>query len=333
MIKLKHIISLIILVLMASIIFLVYEIVKKKNGDNHVWGKTKSLKSALILWRGETAAEKGFKDGLRELGYSVRYTIYNAEQKKYKLERILRKVNFEQFDYVYTFGTTATKLTKSILDNSVPQIFNVVTAPVESGIVEKMNSTGANISGVSNMVPLHFQIENALKIIQFKKLGVFFNPRENNSMIIRSQLKELGGKYDFQVVDFRSTPVMQMLQENLKTLINKSVDVDAVYLPSDSFLVTNAELIGRLLKKAKVGSIGAIKKFVDKGVMTGTVVDYYTLGKLAAKIVDKHRKGRDLQDIPVQIQEEPSIVINKGTIDLLNLKISQEVIKNAIIVE
>ena len=40
----------------------------------------KTLRIAMVLWRGETKAEQGFKDGLKELGYSVDYTIMNAAQ-------------------------------------------------------------------------------------------------------------------------------------------------------------------------------------------------------------------------------------------------------------
>jgi ABC-type proline/glycine betaine transport system substrate-binding protein len=40
----------------------------------------KDLKIAMILWRGETEAEKGFQQGLKEFGYSVQYTVINAGQ-------------------------------------------------------------------------------------------------------------------------------------------------------------------------------------------------------------------------------------------------------------
>lgn len=53
----------------------------------------KSLRIAMVLWRGETQAEQGFKDGLEELGYSVQYNIMNAGQDKKKVARILNKGN------------------------------------------------------------------------------------------------------------------------------------------------------------------------------------------------------------------------------------------------
>ena len=38
-----------------------------------------------------------------------------------------------------------------------------------------------------------------------------------------------------EVVDLRSAPALDMLQENLQKLRNKTMAVDAVYLPADSF--------------------------------------------------------------------------------------------------
>jgi len=45
----------------------------------------KDLKIAMILWRGETEAEKGFQQGLKEFGYSVQYTVMNAGQDRTEL--------------------------------------------------------------------------------------------------------------------------------------------------------------------------------------------------------------------------------------------------------
>ena len=35
---------------------------------------SEQLNIAMILWRGETSAEEGFKAGMKEFGYSVNYT-------------------------------------------------------------------------------------------------------------------------------------------------------------------------------------------------------------------------------------------------------------------
>ena len=99
----------------------------------------KSLRIAMVLWRGETDAEKAFKDELKELGYSAQYVVMNAGQDRAELGRLLRedlKSKLETFDYVYTYGTTVTLATKTIVQDKVPMIFDIVADPVGAGIVK-----------------------------------------------------------------------------------------------------------------------------------------------------------------------------------------------------
>ncbi len=297
---------------------------------------SKDLNIAMILWRGETKAEQGFKDGLKELGYSVQYTVMNAGQDKTRLGHLLRedlKPKLKDFDYIYTFGTTVSKSTQFIVQNQVPHIFNIVAAPVKAGIVQTMESSGDNISGVSNAIPLPLQIETALRVIKFKRLGLIFNPREKNSMAIRQNLKDISASFGIELIDLRSPPAENALQKNLEKLKNKSVVVDAVYLPQDSFIVSKAGLIGTELKVANVRSIGSIKKYIDKGALMGVVTDYYKLGKAAATIVDRVKKGENLQDIPVYTEKQPVLVINKTTSQLLKVEIPPDLLKGAVVVE
>jgi ABC-type uncharacterized transport system substrate-binding protein len=302
---------------------------------NSLLASDRHLNIAVILWRGETRAEQGFKDGLKELGYTVKYSIFDAGQDTKKLGQILSKLKsrFNEFDYIYTFGTTVSRRTRVILKDQVPQVFNVVTDPVGAGIVQSLKSSGGNISGMSGAIPISIQIKRALDVTEFEKLGLFFNPREKNSMIIREELYEVARQLDIEVADLRSPPAQEMLQENLRKLIDQSLHVDAVYLPSDSFLASNAELIGSCLRTAKVKSIAATKRFVENGALMGVVTDYYSLGKTVASIVDRHQKGEKLQNIPIERVEKPYLIINKTTSDILNIRIPEAVMKNAIIVE
>ena len=290
----------------------------------------------MVLWRGETEAEKGFQQGLKEFGYSVQYTVMNARQDRTELGRLLREdVNpkLNNFDYLYVYGTTVASAAKSIVPDKVPQIFNIVADPVGAGLVQSMESSGGNIAGVTNDIPLPLQMQTALKIVPFKRLGLLFNPREKNSMLVRDKIAELASKSRFEIVDLRSPPVQEMLQENLQKLRDKSVPVDAVYLPPDSFLVSNANLIGSELRAAKIKSIASLGTFIEKGALMGVVPDYYELGKAAAMIIHRHQQGTKLKDMPVQAAKKPLLMINKTTSRALNVKIPDALLKKAVTVE
>jgi hypothetical protein len=101
---------------------------------NGVLAGSKTLKIAMVLWRGETEAEKGFRQGLNELGYSVQYTLLNAGQDRTELGRLLRED------------------LKPKLDNQL-RLF--------CRLDRNLCKVGSNIAGVTNEIPLALQIRRA----------------------------------------------------------------------------------------------------------------------------------------------------------------------------
>ena len=297
--------------------------------------ETKTLRIAMIVWRGETAAEAGFRDGLKKLGYTVDITVIDAGQDRTVLRDRFEKTvmpHLDHFDYIYSFGTTATKMIKDLVGDKVPILFNAIAAPAGAGIVQSLEAPGGNISGASNAVALQTQIQAAMKLFPIKKLGLLFNPREKNAMIQRDRLTAIAKQYGFEVVDLRAPPAQDMLQKNLQQLADKSVAVDAVYLPADSFLISEADAIGAGLRAAKVKSIGAVKQFVSAGALMGTVPDYHELGMAVAGILDRSHKGEKLASIPVYVTQEPSLVINERTRAELGFKVPAEILQKAEVV-
>lgn len=293
------------------------------------------LKIGMLLWRGETRAEIGFREGLQELGYLVDYEVFDSAQDLKKLGTHLHVINknIEQFDYIYTFGTTASRRAKVVIGARVPQLFNIVTDPVQAGIVTSLTSPGLNISGASDAIKIADQLGSAMQLFRFEKLGFFFNPREKNSMIIRNELHQFGDNNGFDVVDFRSPPAKESLLKNLQQLVDNPGLVDAVYLSADSYLVSEAELIGSLLRRAKVKSIGPVRSFIEHGVLMGVVGDYYQLGRSVSDIVDRHQKGEELGTIPVEHIHEVRLIINRQTAELVDLKVSGVVNDEAILLD
>ena len=260
----------------------------------------------------------------------------NAGQDRAELGRLLRedlKSKLETFDYVYVFGTTAALATKTIVQDKVPVIFNIVTDPLGAGLVKSMDGSGGNIAGTTNGIPVTLQLETALKVAPIRRLGILFNPREKNSMLVRDKLVEVARPLNIEVVDLRSPPVQDMLQENLQKLRDRTIAVDAVYLSSDSFIVSNAKLVGAELRAAKVRSIASIEAFVEHGALMGVVADYYALGRAAATIVHRHQGGQRLQEMPILADRDPVFMVNATTSRALNVEIPAALRKRARIVE
>lgn len=293
---------------------------------------SEQLNIAMILWRGETRAEAGFKAGMKEFGYSVNYTHLDAGQDLKKLGLLLHEIsqNVEQYDYIYTFGTTVSRRAKVIINGRVPQIFNAVTDPVGAGIADSIDSPGKLIGGASDIVPSLLQVQGILDVMEVNRLGLFFNPREKNSMLIRSEFYQHARNYNFEIIDFRSPPVGNLLEQNLQRIIDDPTLVDAVFFPSDSFLASKAHYIGSRLKEVRIASFCSLKEFIEGGLLMGFVVDYFRLGKDAAGIIDRHQKGTEFQDIQIVMPTEHPLYINIKTKELLEFPLSETLMEKSI---
>jgi len=297
-----------------------------------VSANTKEIRVAMVLWRGMTDAELGFQQALSDLGYVTHYTFLNGEQSRAGLATQLRTElvpYLSEYDYIYSFGTTATQMVKVINHETLPHIFNIVTDPVGAGIANSIESAGNKLSGVSHRISLDSQISNAQRIKKLGKIAFFFNPREKNSESIRTELLDIAKQRNFDIQEFRSPPVKNMLENNLKQLREHPDGIDAVYFPLDSYLVSEASLIGLSIKAVNILSFGALKEYVSSGVLLGLVPDYFNLGREAALILDRHMKGEALSNIPVYTKTNPKVLINETTRKLLDVEIPAEIFTTA----
>lgn len=293
----------------------------------------KKIKIVMVLWRGMTDSEKGFLDGLEKLEHEVDYDIFNAKQDRSELAKYLRLEllpKIENYDYIYSFGTTATQMVKSLELKNTPHIFNIVTDPVKANIVNSLELPGGNISGVSHKVSLEEQIKMAMKIKKIKNLAFFFNPRESNSLIIKTEMEYLSNKYAFNLLEYRTPPINNVLEDNLSDLKTKGKIIDFVYIPLDSYLTSKSTQIADYLKELKVASLAAIKEHVDNGALLGLVPDYYLLGKKAARVLDRHYNGENLAEIEVQREDNPKLAINNKTKKEITIEIPTSLLRKAI---
>ena len=58
-------------------------------------------------------------------------------------------------------------------------------------------------------------------------------------MLARQSLYGMAGTFRFEIVDLRSPPAEDQLEQNLQKLIDQSISVDVVFLPPDSYLLSN----------------------------------------------------------------------------------------------
>ncbi|WP_156120295.1 ABC transporter substrate binding protein [Aeromonas finlandensis] len=273
---------------------------------------THALTIAMVLWRGETSAEAGFRAELIRLGYQATITTYNANQDRATLAAMLRQQlepKLAEYDYIYTFGTTATAMTKSLVANRKPLIFSVVSDPVGAGFWAEDKRQNKMVAGTSNMVPMALQLANASKYLPTgKRLLVPFNPREQNTRLVTDMLIAEAKRYHWHVATWRIAPDPKRLNNELQRL---QVDAknDIVFLAADSYLLSIAPRLLAALNDAGIPTICSAELFVEHGCTVGTISSYTLLGKMAANIIHLNQQGTPLQDIPLQLDAQPKLVL------------------------
>lgn len=288
----------------------------------------------MILFRGMTDAERGFMNYFTERKIPVEFIVRDAGGDIGRLGEFMEEIRKTRPDLIYTFGTTVTTLVagnaddRSVAKNTVrdiPIVFSIVADPVGAKLTRKLASSGRNLTGVSHLVPLQSQLKAMTAITKVSRLGVVYNPQEQNSKLAVDDLEKLAAEFGFHLeavpVASRESakPDAQALKNAMTALLVKKPDV--LYLPSDSFMIANADLVVGIAIKANVPVFSATEDPIRKaGALAGLVSTYYNVGRFAAykaeSILVQHRSPAD---IPIETLNRFTFLVNMKTVKTLEV--------------
>ncbi|MBF0362960.1 MAG: hypothetical protein HQK49_18215 [Oligoflexia bacterium] len=292
------------------------------------------VKIWMLEWRGETDAEKGFKDVLLKSDKKFELVELDFKQKTDDLVNLLREdflAKAEKFDYVYTYGSTITARVKNAIpNNNIRHIATIVTDPIALALTTDLKSSGINKIVAKHVVDLETQIINASKLIKIKKLGFIFNPKEINSNFVRENMQKIAEKHGLTLVDIPVRPDVEGLNIAISAIKNKQYIIDSLYLPPDTFLTVNMDIItATVTKELKIPVIAAIEDQLKKGALLGTVSSYKVIGEALAKEVLKDiEQNNKKRDVPVILDPNPEFKINEQIIKILGINVPGELQKH-----
>lgn len=218
-------------------------------------------------------ARKGFKDELEKEGFKVKYIETNANGDIAALELNSKKLVNQNVDLIYAIATPSAQSAQNAT-KEIPIVFSAVTDSKAANLVND------NITGMLDIVDMKSQVELLLKVLpNIKKIGFIYNSSEQNSIYQLEELKKISSEYNIDVVEKSATQINEIPQ----VLENLIASTDAIYTPADNLVASSIKLIADKAKEAKVVTIGAEKSHVDSGILMTVGIDYYELGKLAAK--------------------------------------------------
>lgn len=284
--------------------------------------QTQPLQLLMVLWRGETAAEQGFLNELKRQSVAVEITRINANQDRNRLAGQLWTLapTIDQFGIVYSFGTTASVMAKTIIQGRRPQLYSMVSNPEEAGL-EPASPTSPPLTGSTDAIPARLRLDIARQLFKIERIGFLFNSREQNAQVQLEELQRLCEEMGIVLEILRVAPNSESLANQLSRLQSGSVAIDTLYLPSDSYIISQSKLIMEALKLAPYRVIGATQTFVRDGALLAVAPDYDALGRsLAGRLLELQAEGFHSHLAPITV-EHPRIIYNEATRLRLNIQI------------
>ncbi len=278
---------------------------------------------------------KGFQDDLKENGIEVEYKIYNAQGNVSTTAQIANQITSDSPDLILAIATPSAQAEvaatrKNAHMAEVPIIFTGITDPLLAGLVTDMKKPTANVTGVSNQMPMDQHIAMIKRFLpNIKKLGVLYNAGEANSVSNVKRLKAAAEAQHIELVEASVANSSEVTQA-AKSLIG---NVQALYVPTDNTVVSNIEAVVKIAEETKTPFFCADVDSVKRGVSACMGFDYYEHGKQTGAMARRILAGAKPQDTPVEFQEHLKFYLNPKAAKRMGLGIPKQAYDDAIIID
>lgn len=271
------------------------------------------------------ASNKGFVDALKDKGYedgkNIKIEQQNAQGDMTNAQTIAKQFTDSKKDLIFAIATPAAQAVYNATKD-IPTVFTAVTDPVEAEIAKDWKSSGTNLTGTSDKVPVEKQIELLKQLLpNAKTIGVIYNTSETNSVIQVNELKAAAEKTGLAVKEVGVTNVNE-INQNLASALG---EMDVLYTPTDNTVASAYALVGKLCLDKNIPIIGAEEAVVDKGGLASIGIDYYKLGKEAGLKAVQILEGKKPSDIEITTLSEMSFTINTDVAKKLNITIPTDI--------
>jgi putative ABC transport system substrate-binding protein len=278
----------------------------------------------MILWRGETPVERGFREQLAARGVAVDFLVRDLTQDIRRLPAVLAEAGRLRPDLVYTWGTGITLGTVGRWDapdrspyiDDLPVVFAMVATPGPTGIAPPPDQPPrANVTGVSHIAPLPAQIKAIRAYLPLTRLGIVYNPAEPNSVANVAGLRALAPEMGFALLEAPVPPDATGAPDptSLPALVGDLAKAGAqiLYIGPDTFIGNQRdELTAAGLARGIPSFTATELEIRESNAMLGLVSPYEAVGRLAA---EKARKilveGLPPSASPIETLEHFSYII------------------------
>lgn len=253
----------------------------------------------------------------RGVTFDISYDNCNADASV--MEQIISDFQADDVDLMVGVATpVAMRMQSATEDTDIPVVFSAVSDPVGSGLIDDLNTPGANITGTSD----YLDTASIMKLIQaqnpdLKKIGLLYDIGQDSSTTAILEAKEYLDSEGISYVE-RTGTTTDEVQLAAEALIADGVD--AVFTPTDNTIMTAELSIYEKFIDAGIPHYTGADSFALNGAFVGYGVDYANLGqKTADMIASILLDGADPSETPVETFDNGTATVNTETCEALGL--------------
>ena len=275
------------------------------------------------------AVYQGVKDELAARGYQEGDNLIilheSAQGNVAIASQIARKFIGEQPDVIVAIATPSAQTVAAAARN-IPVVFSAVTDPVGAKLVQSLEAPGANISGVSDMLPIDKHLDLLRRVMpDAKRMGTVDTPGEANAVSLVNLLEERLKARGLTLEKAAATKTSEVLGA-ARSLVG---DVDAIYLTTDNTVISAAEAVIAVGERADIPVFAADTATVGRGAVAALGFDYYDHGRQTGVMVAKVLDGKNPGELPVETMEKLDLFVNPAAGERMGITLSDELISEA----
>ncbi len=267
-------------------------------------------------------ARNGFVDELKNLGYeneqNIEFDFQVAGGELSNCASIASKFVNDRKNLVLAISTPCAQAMANTT-RDIPIIATAITDFEGSGIVESSQKPNTNVTGVSDLAPIDKIIKLITKLNpNAKKIGILYSVTDPSpqyqAKIAEEKIKSLG-------LECKSVAISQ-IHEVQQAAERLAKEVDALYTPIDKITFSAMPQISQIFEKNNKFVVCAEDTMISKGAIGTYGINYYELGKIAAKQAVEIIEGKNNpQNMPVEYLKESKLNLNHELIKKLGINI------------
>ena len=264
--------------------------------------------------------KQGFEDAFKEAGIKADFDEKNANGEVTNANLIATNYKADKKDLVFGIATpSAQALANNITD--IPVLFSAVTDPASAKLLNpNVTGTSDKVENIAAQLDLLAKIKPGLK-----KIGVLYNPSEQNSTVQVQEIQKIAKEKNIEIV-LQGISNFGELAQATKNLLGST---DALYLPTDNLVVSGANLITSEAIKEKKPVVASENSTVKLGALFTMGLDYYALGKRTGEMAIEILKGKPVSQIPFETSKQMKLYVNEKTAQALGLDVKNSMFNGA----